>query len=101
MILVSLEKIVTTNIILGEKKRTDRPVGDVPDPAGEGGGAAQDGRHVPRVREDELRQFELSAGLTILVRVVGEGRGRRVINILDLERSSTTNCRGHYNNNFI
>ena len=42
------------------ERGTHRPVVDVPDPAGERGGAAQDGRHVAGVRQDKLGPSEAS-----------------------------------------
>ena len=43
-----------------QREGTHRPVVDVPDPAGERGGAAQDGRHVAGVRQDKLGPSEAS-----------------------------------------
>ena len=43
-----------------QREGTHRPIVDVPDPAGEGGGAAQDGRHVAGVRQDKLGPSEPS-----------------------------------------
>ena len=43
-----------------QREGTHRPVVDVPDPAGECGGAAQDGRNVAGVRQDKLGPSEAS-----------------------------------------
>ena len=46
-----------------DKISPHRPVADSPDPAGERGGVAQDGRHVAGVRQDELWPAVLRPGL--------------------------------------